>query len=93
LPFVENALKHSYIEKSKMSFIDISLNGTKENIFFEIENSLPESIIQKDETGGIGLENVQKRLTILYAKKHDLSITKYAKTFKVTLTIKTAKNA
>ncbi len=88
IPFVENALKHSYIEKIKNAFISIVLKVTKGMIVFEIENSIPEMAINKDEVGGIGMENVRKRLTIIYPGNHELLITEKADTFKVALTIK-----
>jgi len=43
--------------------------------------------MQKDKIGGIGLENVKKRLEILYPKKHTLKIQKELTTFKVQLHI------
>ena len=93
LPFVENALKHSYIEKTKAAFIHISLKITKEIIYFEIANSIPKTLVHKDEVGGIGLENVRKRLAILYARKHELLITETAAIFTVKLTIKPTNDA
>lgn len=89
IPFVENAIKHSSVEKSRTAFIRILIDATREKIIFETENSLPATNINKDETGGIGLENVRKRLQILYPKKHELRITETANTYKVRLTVKT----
>lgn len=70
IPFMENALKHSNIEKRKGAFIRIRIRATKSEIHFEIENSIPQEAIQKDDVGGIGLENVKRRLEILYPQKH-----------------------
>ena len=93
IPFVENALKHSNVEKIKAGFVHISLKVTKEIICFEIENNIPETVVNKDKVGGIGLENVWKRLMILYPKSHELLINKNAGIFSVKLTVKSTKNA
>jgi two-component system, LytTR family, sensor kinase len=86
IPFIENALKHSHIEKRGTAFIRINISEEKGSILLEIENSKPTKIIQKDNVGGIGLENVKKRLAILYPSKHSLIIND-TDTFKVTLII------
>lgn len=90
IPFIENALKHSNIESFNGSFINIKINADANDINFEVENSLPKTNITKDEVGGIGLENVKKRLAILYPKKNQLSILKNDTSFKVQLNIKLA---
>lgn len=93
IPFVENAIKHSHIEKTKVAFIHIILKVTTETIHFKIENNVPKQTFSKDEIGGIGLENVQKRLAILYPNSHELLIKEKEDTFKVELTIKPNKDA
>ncbi len=90
IPFIENALKHSDIEKIKDSFISIKIDADDNNINFEVENSIPKKAINKDEVGGIGLENVKKRLAILYPDNHQLTISENESTFKVQLNIKQA---
>lgn len=86
IPFIENALKHSHIEKRGTSFIEIQIFEEKGAILLVVENSKPTQTIQKDKVGGIGLENVKKRLAILYPNKHHLMI-EDRDTFKVTLQI------
>jgi len=93
IPFVENAIKHSHIEKIKESFIHISLQVISELIYFKIENSIPKEGISKDRVEGIGIANVQKRLAITYPNSHELLIDVRANTFKVELTIKPKRNA
>ncbi len=85
IPFVENALKHSNIERSHESYIKITIKSTAKEILFDIENSIPLKAINKDEVGGIGLENVKKRLAIVYPKSHLLEIQKNNSIFKVKL--------
>jgi len=93
IPFVENAIKHSHIEKIKDAFIHIYLEVSSELIHFKIENSIPQIAINKDKTGGIGLENIQKRLAIVYTNTHELTIDEQDNTFTVILLIKPKKNA
>jgi len=87
IPFIENAFKHgiSYREKS---FIDISMTAEKESLRFSCINSLVKS---REETepghAGIGLENVTKRLNLLFPGKHDLKINKSETLFEVLLQI------
>eukprot|EP01093_Parvamoeba_rugata_P013506 TRINITY_DN4135_c0_g4_i3.p1 TRINITY_DN4135_c0_g4~~TRINITY_DN4135_c0_g4_i3.p1 ORF type:complete len:366 (+),score=42.12 TRINITY_DN4135_c0_g4_i3:606-1703(+) len=85
IPFLENALKHSNIEKVIGTFINLKINATESSIDFELENSKPEFKIVKDDVGGIGIENVKKRLTILYPNRHELVINETTDAFKVNL--------
>ena len=87
IPFIENALKHSNIENKNESFIDIKVISDDNNIKFEVSNSLPKTSKNKDKVGGIGLENVKKRLAILYPKKHDLIAKENENSFDVNLKI------
>ena len=87
IPFLENALKHSYIENIETSFIKIQIVENEDGIRFEIENSISNISVEKDEVGGIGLENVRKRLEILYPEKHKLQIKASDSIFKINLTI------
>ncbi len=85
IPFVENAFKHSNIEKGNDTFIKINIDANDTSINFEIENSMPQKTIIKDNVGGIGLGNVKKRLAILYPEKHKLEINESDTSFKVKL--------
>ncbi len=88
IPFIENAFKHgiSYREKS---FIDISMKTENDRIIFCCRNSVTTGTgASPDENhSGIGLENVKKRLNLLFAGKHDLKISKTETEFVVDLTI------
>ena len=86
VPFIENAFKHSGIEKGNKSFVNISLKSSSNSIDFKVENSLPTQPLITDEHRGIGLQNVKKRLEILYSEKHQLSI-ENKNTFKVILKV------
>ena len=76
-PFVENAFKHG-ISFRNPSWIYITLTHDPEHIFFKVHNSYhPKAENELDpekDSHGIGLDNVRKRLDLLYPDKHELSI-------------------
>jgi signal transduction histidine kinase len=87
IPFVENAFKHSQIEDLKKGYIHISLKTQEKQLIFIVENSRPKHVYKKDQVGGIGLQNIQQRLILLYPEKHQLKIEEQEDTFKVHLTL------
>lgn len=87
IPFIENAFKHgiSYREKS---FIDINLETGAKSIVFRCSNSVhKKSDEEKGTHSGIGLENVTKRLNLLYPERHELKIDRSENVFSVFLTL------
>ncbi len=92
IPFVENAFKHGISLRSR-SKISISLSCDAEHIYFDVYNTnhaRPENETEK-ESPGIGLSNVRDRLTLLYPKRHELSIRQTATEYFVHLTIQVAR--
>ncbi len=85
IPFIENSFKHSKIEDVESGWIKISLKTSRSEIYFEAINSLPEKTFTKDKVGGIGIDNVKRRLELLYPDRHDLDIVKSKSEFKVAL--------
>ena len=81
-PLIENACKHGILTDAQKP-VDINLKVTDHQLNFSIENSI--NSYQKDEVGGIGLPNVQKRLDLLYGKKYSLDVSKAADRFIVNL--------
>ncbi len=63
--------------------VDIHLKVTDHQLNFSIENSI--NSYQKDEIGGIGIPNVQKRLDLLYGKNYSLDVSKTEDKFIVNL--------
>lgn len=73
--FIENAFKHG-ISYQQPSFIIVTLAVDDDNktIHFECSNSR-HTLKQSDVGGGIGLENVRKRLDLIYEKNYSLTVT------------------
>lgn len=85
IPFVENAFKHSKIESQNEGWIEIDLKVDEQQLVFEVKNSIPSNAYTKDEVGGIGLENVKRRLALLYPNKHRLEIKNQEQQFDIRL--------
>ncbi len=65
-PFIDNAFKHG-LPGTASDFINITFNFLdKDKITFKLENNYEELFIQKKANSGIGLNNVKKRLKLLY---------------------------
>lgn len=80
--FVENAFKFSSREDNRINTIRIRLQQTAKQIIFECTNSY-EGPAQA--TGGIGLNNVKRRLELLYKDRYTLTITNEQGTYYVHL--------
>lgn len=85
VPFVENAFKHSRVEDLEKGWIKINLTADDSKVRFEVSNSIPEGGYTKDSSSGIGLENVRRRLELLYPARHELSINQQDDRFEVSL--------
>lgn len=72
VPFVENAFKHGVTNQAQFPVV-IELEADEASILFKVRNK--KSTSHKDKVGGIGLENVRKRLELIYPGKHELVIT------------------
>ena len=69
--FVENAFKHG-ISYNRSSFIHINIKKEPLNLICTVRNSRHKEL--RKGKGGIGLENVRKRLDMLYGADYSLTI-------------------
>ena len=91
VPFIENVFKHG-VSYREHSYITIQMKIEGNQVYFYAENSIGKSNQPEDlQHSGIGLDNVKKRLNLLFADKHELKISSSETTFKVDLTIETEK--
>jgi len=85
IPFIENSFKHSHIENAEKGSVDIQFKVDLKSIYFSIKNSIPEKEFTKDKVGGIGLDNVKRRLDLIYPDKYILDINETPSQFSVSL--------
>lgn len=86
--FVENAFKHG-VSYSKPSFIHMRIDYADGKVVSTIGNSLHSPQAEK-HNAGIGLENVRKRLSLIYGpKNYSLDIEETKETYTVKLVIPT----
>jgi two-component system, LytTR family, sensor kinase len=86
LPFVENAFKHA-TSTDEANAIEISILCSDNHIIFHCANKYT-SGEKKQGTNGFGLENVKRRLELLYKNKYQLTMNKTLTTFEVNLIIR-----
>ncbi len=86
IPFVENAIKHGAQSTNQQSAIDISVTIDQKSLSFCVVNSKP-SVITTSERNGFGLENVKRRLNLLYPEAHVLTIEDMADQYRIDLSI------
>jgi LytS/YehU family sensor histidine kinase len=84
IPFVENAFKHGDLKNTQPITVDVSVDDNA--IRFYSSNAVGNH--QKDAIGGIGLENVRRRLELLYPGRYIMEVQKTANTFTIQLEIR-----
>ncbi len=84
ISFVENAFKHGVINNPEDP-VKIKIEINYEQLIFMVENLKNED--HKDPTSGIGLNNVRRRLDLIYPEKHTLAIKEDNHYFMVSLKI------
>ena len=86
LPFVENCFKHGASEELQQSWVKVSIDAQPHVTLMKVENNkASENGIHKP--AGIGIQNVKRRLDLIYPSQHELKIINGEETFLVILTI------
>lgn len=80
IPFVENAVKHN---PENDACVNIRFQTWNNEIHFECQNN--KSVIASVSKGGIGLENVKKRMNLLFENKYHLAIQETETSYAVNL--------
>lgn len=87
IPFLENAFKHGYSINNDF-FVKVVLSVENEELMFKVENSINKDRESKNiDSSGIGLENVRKRLDLLYKDEYLLKINKQENVYAISLNI------
>jgi len=85
ITFVENAFKHG-VSYQQESFVDISLHSDGRRLCFTCSNSKqPQRQPAADQPGGVGLQNVRRRLQLIYGDSYSLQIDDAGPSYNVTL--------
>lgn len=86
IPFVENAFKHGNLIDGFLR-IELELKTDGKGIDFNLKNSVKENSQEKTKNG-IGLDNIKKRLNILFKDNYSLNIKREHNWYEVRLKIK-----
>jgi LytS/YehU family sensor histidine kinase len=86
LPLVENSFKHGIKGDIENTFINLNITQSNNEFHFLIENNYIENGVNEDKNhSGLGIENIQKNLKIVYPKSHVFEIKKTETKFMVSL--------
>ncbi len=83
---VENAFKHGVENLRENAFVHIQMTANEHSIIFAVENNFENT--EAGETHGIGLKNLQRRLELVYPKKHSLFHSVTSNIYRAQLTLK-----
>ncbi|MEO9483555.1 MAG: histidine kinase [Ekhidna sp.] len=87
-PLIENSFKHGLKGEKGENYVKISLGNYANHLAFHIVNNKGEAdSTEEGDYGGIGLENVKKRLNLIYGKKSKMEIIETAERFEVSIKI------
>ncbi len=81
---VENAFKHGVETMEKDAFIDLEISSTGNVVNFVVENNFESD---GSHSKGIGLENLKRRLSLVYPEKHEFKTTVLNNVYRVSLSI------
>ena len=84
LPIVENCFKHCDKQSPDIE-ISIELRDTKLQLI--ASNAIVKTDNSDQNSGGLGLENLEKRLSLLYPERHKLTVQVTDESYRTTLMI------
>lgn len=87
IPLVENSFKHGASKMLEHPWVNIKINIDGQFLFFVLSNSRPDVKTMADHNRHIGLNNVKKRLQLLYPSAHELNIAENTKSYEVFMKI------
>lgn len=90
LPFLENAFKHGTSELLEKPWLNMDISVKKQTLRYRLVNSKIDIILTRNN--GIGIENVKRRLALLYPGKHELTMNMQKQSFEVSLLIELIKD-
>ncbi|MBL0743145.1 sensor histidine kinase [Chryseolinea lacunae] len=87
LPFVENSFKHGVHNQIDQAWVRVDIQLQENQLLLKVENSVASTPSAPQPFSGIGLQNVKKRLALIYPERHTLQILSEDETFLVVLKI------
>lgn len=91
LPFIENCFKHGASKMLKNPWINLKIELKNISLFMKIMNGKKSSVKPGNGRKGTGIENVRKRLDLLYKDNYTLQVNEDEEVFVVNLTIQLVK--
>ncbi|MDB5086217.1 MAG: sensor histidine kinase [Mucilaginibacter sp.] len=89
LPFLENAFKHGTSMQIDQCWISLDLSVIGDTMNFKLVNSMDkEQTFKNNKTGGVGLNNVKRRLDLLYSGQYHFETLMQDEVYIVNLEIK-----
>ncbi len=85
LPFVENCFKHGTNKFLTNPWINLKIEVKEKNLYFKLINGKAINAPQEFLKSGTGINNVKKRLNLLYPGKHEVNISDDIEVFIVNL--------
>jgi len=81
---LENAFKHGVENLRENAYIKMSLTTSQSEIIFKLENNYEKT----ENSSGIGLKNLKRRLELIYSNQHELAFSVTKNVYKVQLILK-----
>ena len=88
IPLVENAFKHGLRVREHILRIVIRIEIDADELLLSVENTREDSLSDYYSSEGVGIENVRKRLILLYPGRHELNVYQYPDRFVAKLKLK-----
>lgn len=92
LPLLENSFKHGK-SQGNAALVELRIDAAEGNTHFFLKNTFEQTAQQESlASSGIGLQNIQKRLDLLYPNAHNFTYEKVDSYFIVNLSIDTSQS-
>ena len=87
IPFLENAIKHGPDRSRKNAWVKVELRVADGELLYNVSNSV-NHLALRHQFGGLGLQNVKRRLDIYYKNRYSLDIIEDKDSYAIFLKIK-----
>lgn len=94
IPFLENSFKHGLLHNLSEGFVHVQFQIEEGKLWFKISNSKPTHYHKPTgkQVGGIGLNNIRRRLDLLYPDLYKIDIENAPSEFHVEVQLQLDKN-